>query len=852
MGPSKGRRISQVCTAILLFLLAGYFIYYCIGVKDLSRRVKTSISGPYAINRSLREIQKNISHLRFYAENLKTHSDLQTIGMIKIEVPHLYFEIEEDLQFVRQRFQDPHQEVEDIFEDYQDLKIKQDALLEMAGSKDLAEIAEFVELYLNPRYAQINADMQDVFNITDDMQRDLYFYSGKMEQESIFWSFVFVSSTAFMLLLLQVLLKWFHQKLYQKNFQFDLLSFNIDETFLIFDRNKKCCDFVAANIERVLGIPFESIKDDRGQLYSYMDGLSAGVIHEKMHKNGVTEKQWRTQIRFKRPDTGQLRSLDVCFYHVGGEKYIATLFDRTKEDEIQQNLRDALLQAQNADNAKRDFLSRMSHEIRTPMNAIIGMTEIASACLQDREKVKDCLVKIGYSSRHLLLLINDILDMSRIENNKMMISREPFDFYELIGQLGAVFMPQAKQKGVKFSQSLIGFEQDGNYLGDALRINQILLNLLSNAVKFTPEGGEILLEITRLPSKDKLERIRFLVKDNGIGMTEEALARIFDPFEQADATITRRFGGSGLGMSITKNLVTLMDGFIEVKSKPGAGTCCMVEIPFEKAGFTMPDSDSISSLRVLAVTEDRSHLTKLLEKMRVSAAFADTVPAVSEELLKARDAGKPFDICILDRDLPGLFALNGDLFQGEGAPVIVLAASAFMGEEECARHAGVVVFLKKPVTDFSLYRALLDASRKKRLIGKIKTDMPLAGLRILVAEDNELNWEITKELLRLHGAQAECAVDGEKAVKAFLSHEPGYFDAILMDVQMPVLDGYGAARRIRASGRPDAGKIPMLAATANAFPEDVSQAAAAGMDGHIAKPIDMERLINALLPLLDK
>lgn len=850
MGPSKGRRISQFCTAILLFLLAGYFIYYCIGVKDLSQRVKTSISGPYAVNRSLREIQKNISHLRFYAENLKSHSDLQTISMIKIEVPHLYFEIEEDLQFVRLRFQDSHQEAEDIFEDYQDLKKKQNALLEMAGNHDLAEIAEFVELYLNPRYAQINADMQDVFNITDEMQRDLYFYSGKMEQESIFWSFVFVSSTAFMLLLLQVLLKWFHQKLYQKNFQFDLLSFNIDETFLIFDRDKKHCNFVAANIERVLGIPFESIKDDRGQLYSYMDGLSAGVIHEKMHKNGVTEKQWRTQIRFKRPDTGQLRSLDVCFYHVGGEKYIATLFDRTKEDEIQQNLRDALLQAQNADNAKRDFLSRMSHEIRTPMNAIIGMTEIASACLQDREKVKDCLVKIGYSSRHLLLLINDILDMSRIENNKMMISREPFDFYELIGQLGAVFMPQAKQKGVKFSQSLIGFEQDGNYLGDALRINQILLNLLSNAVKFTPEGGEILLEITRLPSKDKLERIRFLVKDNGIGMTEKALARIFDPFEQADATITRRFGGSGLGMSITKNLVTLMDGFIEVKSKPGAGTCCMVEIPFEKAGFTLPDS--VSSLRVLAVTEDRSHLTKLLEKMRVSAAFADTAAAVSEELLKARDAGKPFDICILDRDLPGLFALNGDLFQGEGAPVIVLAASAFMGEEECARHAGVVVFLKKPVTDFSLYRALLDASRKKRLIGKIKTDMPLAGLRILVAEDNELNWEITKELLRLHGAQAECAVDGEKAVKAFLSHEPGYFDAILMDVQMPVLDGYGAARRIRASGRPDAGKIPMLAATANVFPEDVSQAAAAGMDGHIAKPIDMERLINALLPLLDK
>ena len=312
--------------------------------------------------------------------------------------------------------------------------------------------------------------------------------------------------------------------------------------------------------------------------------------------------------------------------------------------------------AQNANDAKRDFLARMSHEIRTPMNAIIGMTTIAAAHITEQDRVEDCLHKISFSSRHLLSLINDVLDMSKIEDGKLTISYEPFAFSQLIESVTSIVYAQTRERGQLFDASLIGFTEEA-LIGDSLRVNQILLNLLSNAVKFTPAGGSIRLEIRQLAVKNKQVhnqvRLRFTVSDTGIGMSEEFLQHLYTPFEQADGSIARRFGGTGLGMSITKNLVTLLGGTIKVHSKQGKGTTFEVELPFDlQAGHgALPHMQKLESLRVLVVDDDKDtcvHASLLLKKLGIAAKWVLSGAKAVESVLKAHETGEDYDVCFID------------------------------------------------------------------------------------------------------------------------------------------------------------------------------------------------------------
>ena len=522
----------------------------------------------------------------------------------------------------------------------------------------------------------------------------------------------------------------------------------------------------------------------------------------------------------------------------------------------QKILQDALLVAQKANDAKRDFLSRMSHEIRTPMNAIIGMSAVAFNYLDDKKRTADCLSKITFSSKHLLMLLNDVLDMSKIENGKLNIRQELFDLKNLVTSLADINYGLATAKGLAFEIVISGFK-DELLLGDSMRVNQILLNLLSNAIKFTPKGGSVRLEIRMLRSASDKIWLRFIVKDSGIGMKKEFLEHLYEPFEQADNGIARKYGGTGLGMAITKNLVAIMDGTIEVESQEGAGTTFMVDLPFGVSKVDKKTAADMEEMRVLVVDDDNDtceHAAVLLKGMGVNVDWAlNGFEAIEKVRSACEDDGRCYDVCFIDWCMPELDGIETARrmrsYVGPDVLIIIISAYDWSGIEEQAKAAGVNAFIAKPFFASNLYNMLLTVSRKPELgfsaVGNKET-YDFGGKKVLLVEDNELNMEIASELLKFVNLQVEHAENGKVAVDIFRNSKEKEYALIFMDIQMPLMNGYDAARCIRSSEHPAAGTIPIIAMTANAFTDDVQAAFDAGMNGHLAKPIDVEALYKTI------
>ena len=511
--------------------------------------------------------------------------------------------------------------------------------------------------------------------------------------------------------------------------------------------------------------------------------------------------------------------------------------------------------ADKASEAKGEFLSRMSHEIRTPMNAIVGLTAIALEHEDEPQKLNGYLTKIDSSSKVLLSLINDVLDMSAIESGKLRIASVEFDLRTVLDGISSVYYAQCQQKGITFSMAVnLTCER---YKGDSLRINQILLNLISNAYKFTNVGGEIRILVSQKERDEQTALLRFEVADTGCGMSSEVLSRLFNPFEQASPETARRHGGSGLGLSITKNLVELMNGSIHVESQPGAGSRFTVEIPMRMA--PQPETDDAEPLRALRalVVDDEQHAREytglILERIGLTYDLAESGQQALALVQQAGQSGKSYDICFLDWKMPGMDGVETTrqirTLVGADTLLIILSAYDVSEVEEEARAAGANLFITKPLFQSTVFNLLLSLSggaawAKQRKAGAEQYDF--TGRRVLVAEDNEINREVAEGLLECVHMQADFAVNGKRAVELFASYPPETYDAILMDVQMPVMDGYEAARGIRGLNRPDARTIPIYAMTADAFAEDVHKALASGMDGHIAKPIDRYELYRKL------
>ena len=536
-----------------------------------------------------------------------------------------------------------------------------------------------------------------------------------------------------------------------------------------------------------------------------------------------------------------------------------TDIDKEMRESLAKNqaLSDALKTAEEASMAKTAFLSSMSHEIRTPMNAIIGLDTIALQNPDLQEDTKDHLKKIGASARHLLSLINDILDMSRIESGRMTIRKEEFSFRDMLTQIDTMIGGQCRDKHITY-ESKVSEDVGDFYLGDDMMLKQVIINILGNAVKFTPEGGKVTFTVEQTQLFENNASLRFTMKDTGIGMDKEYISRIFDAFSQEDSSRTSKYGSTGLGMAITKRIVDMMNGNITVESVKGEGTTFTVSITLTRSDHTGREADvNASNLKVLVIDDDsvdcenaRIALEELGITPDVFSNGDDAIEHIKVELARH----EAYDMILVDWKMPEKngIQITREIREliGADSAVVVLTAYNWDDIEKEATAAGVDDFMAKPLTASNVLPAFKKARGKRRNTQTENRTAELAGLRILVAEDMPINASIMEMLLSSKKIDSDIAENGQIAVDMFKESAPGYYDAILMDVRMPVLSGLDATEAIRALDRDDARKIPIIAMTANAFDEDVQRSLQAGMNAHLNKPVEQDKLFSTLLELI--
>ena len=510
--------------------------------------------------------------------------------------------------------------------------------------------------------------------------------------------------------------------------------------------------------------------------------------------------------------------------------------------------------AEAASRAKSEFLSNMSHDIRTPMNAIMGMTAIAGANVDNPQKVRDCLHKISLSGRQLIGLINDVLDMSKIESGKMSLNPDTMSLPETLESIISIIRSQARQREQDF-RIYVKEVRHETVQCDSVRFGQIFLNILSNAVKFTPKGGSICFTVREIPALkgDGYAGYELVVEDTGLGMEPEFVENIFEAFSRAKDSKVDKIEGSGLGMAITKCIVDMMEGKIQVESKAGEGSRFTVTLEFPVAeepaeSFRLPD------LPALIVDDDRDLCVETAASLNGIGMKAQWTQSGTQAVAMVKEhkrTGQDYRVVLLDWLMPGLNGVETAReirkAVGREIPIIIVTAYDWADIEEEARDAGVDGFMSKPLFPSTLYRGISSLLRRDEEKPGAKEEEPmLKGLHILLTEDNDINWEIAREILTMQGARTTRAVHGAECLQILQDSEIGEYDVILMDVQMPVMNGYEATRQIRKLQRADLRKIPIIAMTANAFAEDIQEAKAVGMDGHISKPIDMGTLIREI------
>ena len=561
-------------------------------------------------------------------------------------------------------------------------------------------------------------------------------------------------------------------------------------------------------------------------LVSILQMLRRRSVQEMEQQKKEQEKKYQTQLE------EQNRKLEIALQHEGA-----------------------------ANRAKREFLFNMSHDIRTPMNAIIGFTSLAATHIDNREQVLDYLKKISISSQHLLSLINDVLDMSRIESGKVKIEEKAVHLPDLVHDVRSIIQPNVAAKRLSLFIDTMDIE-DEDIITDPLRLNQILLNILSNAIKFTPTGGMISIRIAQKNGAPKgCVCYEFRIKDNGIGMSEEFQKHIFEEFSREESSTVSGIQGTGLGMSITKNIVDLMGGTIALTSEPGKGSEFIVTLCFTRSGQKAEPKQlpQLEGLRALVADDDTNtclNVSTMLSKIGMRPEWTISGKEAVIRTKYAVEQGDEFSVYIIDWLIPDM---NGiEIVRqirkviGNRCPIIILTAYDWADIEDEARAAGVTAFCEKPLFLSELRRVLAEPFRAEAASSAPPTAADLKGKKLLLVEDNELNREIALEILKEAGFVVDTAEDGAVAVQKIKQAAPGQYDLILMDIQMPNMDGYEATRQIRALPDAEKASIPIFAMTANAFEEDRQNALAAGMNGHIAKPLDVPHLLRVLADALKK
>ena len=644
---------------------------------------------------------------------------------------------------------------------------------------------------------------------------------------------------------------------------FTRLSRNVDDVFFMLDAETSRTDYVSPNIERLLGVPLEQVRQDIRALRALHPKDSPD--HDKNFLAGIQcgeQSEWDAD--YAHQQTGERRWFHIVAMGsevAGRTKYILVMSDRTADRKINQALSEAVAAAEAASRAKSTFLSNMSHDIRTPMNAIIGFTTLAVSNIDNQERVKDYLTKTLSSSRHLLALINDILDMSRIESGKLHLEETEVNLAEMLHDIKTIVSGQIHAKQLELYMDALDVADEDVYC-DRTRMGQILLNLLSNAIKFTPAGGTVSVRIRQLAGTVRdCAQYEFRVRDNGIGMSPEFAQKIFEPFERERTSTVSRIQGTGLGMAITRNIVEMMGGTIKVQTEKNRGTEFIICLPLRvQTGSRREEKIAeLAGLKALVVDDDFNTCDSVAKLLTRVGMRAEWTLSGREAVLRARQSielGDPCRAYIIDWRLPdmnGIEVTRQIRSLNDDTPIIILTAYDWSDIEVEAKAAGVTAFCSKPMFLSDLRDTLLTA------IGHTQTEaqdiLPgknadFRGRHILLVEDNELNREIAVAILHEYGFLVDTAENGAVAVEKIRTSDPGRYDLVLMDVQMPVMDGCTATRRIRALKDPARAAVPIVAMTANVFEEERKRAFDCGMNGFLSKPIVIEELIDALKDII--
>ena len=633
-----------------------------------------------------------------------------------------------------------------------------------------------------------------------------------------------------------------------------------DGSFTLLEANDKYMDFSGIDKNSFLSFsPFSRLDEtSRNTMNAHISCMLKG---EPVH--------FVIQSKDKNGNDAWLQLNGECIGWEGDEPIYLIVYinitDITEQRELQKKLekqskqlKEALKSAEQANQAKSDFLARMSHDIRTPMNAIMGMATIAKAHVDERERILDCMEKINGASKLLLSLINEVLDMSKIESGRLILSEDEFNVGELLQDLVVMMQPEIKNKQQTLNIHVKNLRHE-NVKGDTQRIKQVLMNILSNAIKYTPENGRITIEIYEKDPHNGIGNYQFVFEDNGRGMKPEFLDKIFEPFERASDDEIKRIQGTGLGMSISHKIIQMMGGDIKVESEYGKGSRFTIDMPLVCRDQKPDDKIEVEGLEVLVVDDDKIACLNTSSCLREIGINSECVYSGREAIEKVRQhhlAEKEYFAVIIDLKMPQMNGIETTRqirrFVGADVPIIILSAYDLEEYEAEAKEVKANGFITKPLYKSKLLqvlRSFLDEGDQPEPIRPFKlSNVDYSGKRILLVEDNELNREIAVEIIGSTGITIDTAINGLDAVHKVAQSEEGFYQIILMDIQMPIMDGYEATRQIRSLQRRDIAHMPIIAMTANAFSEDVTNAIKAGMNYHLAKPID----IGALMGILSK